>query len=315
MILDRISNRLKLEKKLYSLRRAAKNIERNPDDALLIFSDPRGGSTWLAEVLNTNSNSFIYWEPLSLKHIKPVNDLGFGWRQHIPVEANWPEAKHLFDDILSVKIINEWSTQKIDHPGQLNEDKLPIIKICRGNHLLEWLVSQYNFKHKPVYLVRHPLAVVASQMKQGGWSYQFEGFKIPQMKFNNYYLEHEKFLTELKTKEQALLATWCITNKDLLVNESPQWMKIYYEELILSPRKEIGRIFNTWNFEIPVSIDSMIEKWSSTSINEGQYNPKSQLVKWKSEFNETQLKKFQRIFDYFEIGEYSADKILPKTIT
>jgi len=312
MILDKIRNRLKLEIKLYSLKRAVKTIERNPDNALLIFSDPRGGSTWLAEILNTISNSFIYWEPLALNYVTQVKKLGFGWRQHIPVETNWPQAKHLFNDILSVKIINEWTVQKIVHPEQFQEDSLPIIKICRGNHLLEWLVNQYNFRYKPIYLVRHPLAVVASQMKQGGWDYHFDGFKIPKMKFNDYYLKHEKFLKKLKTKEEALLATWCITNKELLANESPQWLKVHYEELVLNPKKELGRIFNTWNFDSPVSIDSMIEKWSSTSINEGEYKPKSQLEKWKSDFNKTQLKELQRILDYFEIEEYCVDKILPK---
>ncbi len=45
-----------------------KNLK--PENAISLFCDPRGGSTWLAETLNTIAGSIIIDEPLHLRNIK-----------------------------------------------------------------------------------------------------------------------------------------------------------------------------------------------------------------------------------------------------
>lgn len=73
---------------------------------VLLFSDPRGGSTWLAEVLCKATQKPMIFEPLHLKNVSKVREIGFGWRQHIPEDADWPEAKSFFQNLFSKKIIN-----------------------------------------------------------------------------------------------------------------------------------------------------------------------------------------------------------------
>lgn len=311
MIFQRLANRIQLEKKVLSIKKEIKKKNYSQDKCILIFSDPRGGSTWLAETLASLPNSFIYWEPLAL-NVSEVKNLGFGWRQHIPYDAKWPEAKKLFDEILSISIINEWTTQKIENSKLVGNGELPIVKVCRGNHLLEWLVGQYNFKYKPIYLVRHPLAVIASQLKQGGWDYTFNGFQIPKMKFNDHYLQHEEFLSDIKTKEEALLATWCITNKNLLEKESDKWVKVYYEDLVLNPIEISEDIFFKLGLQQPRKLQHILAKWSSTTVEGDVYDPAKQLRKWTSNFSPVHLARFQEILDHFEVKTYSANEILPK---
>jgi hypothetical protein len=156
--INRIKNRIELEHKVLRIKSLKKRFK--PEDQILIFSDPRGGSTWLAEMINTIPNSAILWEPLHLKYMTDFKKLGFSWRQFIPEKEEWNEAKKAFDKVLSGKVLNEWTLLKTDIETYKEADKL-IVKICRGNALLPWIVNQYNFKYKPIYLIRNPFAVVS----------------------------------------------------------------------------------------------------------------------------------------------------------
>ena len=68
----------------------------DPLNAISLFCDPRGGSTWLAETLNTIAYSTIIDEPLHLKNMKSLQKMDFSWRQYIPEDADWPEATSFF---------------------------------------------------------------------------------------------------------------------------------------------------------------------------------------------------------------------------
>ena len=78
----------------------------DPNQVILIVSDPRSGSTWLSEVLSTINQSYIIDEPLHINNVHELKALKFEWRQHIPVNRNWPAAKQFFKNLFSGKINN-----------------------------------------------------------------------------------------------------------------------------------------------------------------------------------------------------------------
>ena len=78
----------------------------DPNQVILIVSDPRSGSTWLSEVLSTINQSYIVDEPLHINNVHEIKALKFEWRQHIPVNRNWPAAKQFFKNLFSGKINN-----------------------------------------------------------------------------------------------------------------------------------------------------------------------------------------------------------------
>lgn len=309
-IINKILRRIRLEQKLYRLKVMVSKKNFHPENSILIFSDPRGGSTWLAEMIRSIPGSFIYWEPLSVKWVSQVKKLGFGWRQYIPENEKWDDAKGLFDKILSCGIINEWTTTRMD-PSSFREANQPIIKICRGNHLILWLMKQYKFKYNPLILLRHPIAVVASQLKQGGWNYDFKEFTLPDMPFNKIYMDEKVFLDSLNTKAEGLLATWCITNRDLLKSNKTKGMLYFYEELYFNPLKSLKGIFDGWNLPLPDIKEEELKRWSATTIDKDEDREK-QLGKWRKQFNESELQRFQEILDHFSIEEYSVNNNLPK---
>ncbi|WP_170863850.1 sulfotransferase domain-containing protein [Reichenbachiella agariperforans] len=281
----------------------------NPEQSILVFSDPRGGSTWLAELIHHLDQSIIYWEPLHPKHNSTIREIGFGWRQHIPKNAVWPQAKSAFDQILKLAPLNEWTSMRFSAIDYV-KCQTPIIKFCRGNHLIHWLCQQYTFKYKPVVLLRHPFAVAASQLKQGGWDHAFSEFIIPQTKYNDIYLANQDFLKNLSTKEESLVATWCITNKDLLAPNS-NWHTIYYESLITNPKEHIESLFLDWGMELPISIHQSFNKASATSVDLVENDSSKQLNKWQFYFDEGSLDNMQKVLDHFGINIYSKSSLYP----
>ena len=79
----------------------------NPQDTTLIFSDPRGGGTWLSELLLKQENKqALIWEPLHPQN-KSIftKKLRFSSRQYIPVHSDWKEAKNAFESLLKGNIL------------------------------------------------------------------------------------------------------------------------------------------------------------------------------------------------------------------
>ena len=60
----------------------------NVENSIIIFSEARGGSTWLMEILSTIPKTAINWEPLHVKNGVVPKKLNWGWRPYIHKESN-----------------------------------------------------------------------------------------------------------------------------------------------------------------------------------------------------------------------------------
>ena len=283
----------------------------------VLFSDPRGGSTWLANVVANALSVPTVWEPLHLRYNPEIKKLGFDWRQYIPPNHEWPQAKKEFINILNGKRINLWScsTSTIN---SFYQNRTALFKFCRGSALLPWFVNQLSFSYKPIYMVRHPFAVVASQIKQGGWNFEFKGFNFPRSSLGlEYYSPHREFLSRLETKEEALTATWAITN--LVSLRSPivlsKCIPLAYEKVYMEPWKSLESIASAWDFSMQQILTSVLNQASKVSIDfNGLDSASSKLLhlsKWKSFFSSAQIQRMQAILDYFEVDEYSKSSVYP----
>src|SRR5690606_13257283 len=134
------------------------------------------------------------------------------WRQYIPEHAKWPEAEAFFINLFKGKVLNKWIMQQTTAKELLQSNQF-IIKFCRGNALLPYLTHHFHFVHKPILLVRHPFAVVASQLKHGSWNHIHPKFTIPEAPYHSHYKEHEAFCKTLTTQAEILTSYWCLTNQ------------------------------------------------------------------------------------------------------
>lgn len=298
-------------RKAYSKRRLSAIAERNdfdPGEALMIFSDPRGGSTWITEMVQQIPRTAVVWEPLNLNSTDAFRKIGFGWRQYIPEDAEWEEARGTFEQLLRGRLLNESRHNLLSMDLHRQADRL-IVKVCRGNALLPWLTRQFTFRHKPIYLIRHPFAVVASQLRFGAWDKTFGGFSIPKGRYNDLYTPHADFLQRIETKEEALVATWCLTNLVPLRHpkNNVDWITVNYETLLLQPERTLERIFGVWNMPLPSGALDQVRQASDTTRDATfQISLEAQLRKWQEQFSDDQIRRMTSVLDYFEVEFYDT---------
>ena len=289
------------EKKIYDLR-----------NNHYIFADPRGGSTWLMEIIQHITGEPVIWEPLDLKlKNNPFHALNFDWRQFIPSDEKWPEAKKVFSLLFEGRILEK---NILDHSSisQLNNSSTLLFKICRGNALLPWLTENFEFKYQPIYLVRHPFAVASSQLRHGAWDHLDKKFEIPLTPFNSHYLKHKAFLETIHSNEEILVAKWCLSNLKTLnhINNNKKWICITYENLVMDPDLQIERILQSWRINYDIS-NLNFEKNSYTTHKDSPNLNADKISSWQKKLSQSQIDKMGRVLDYFDAQIYTKDSAFP----
>lgn len=283
----------------------------NPLENFIVFSDPRGGSTWLAEILLQVPRTALLWEPLNVALVPHFVDLGFSLRQHIPRSADWAEARDRFDALFRGEAIDHTTCRQ---PLRYLTAERMVVKICRGNALLPWLTRSFDFTYEPVYLVRHPFAVVSSQLNFGAWD-DYGGFEAPSGPFDAYYRRHEDYLRSLSTDYEGLVAQWCLTNLVPLRSErnDVDWVTVFYEDMLQDPDREIERIFDRWEIPVPSGASAAARQASRTTKSATfRAGVDRQLSKWTSYFDDEQIERMQAVLDHFEVDLYGRS-VYPNT--
>jgi len=133
-------------------------------DTIVISGTPRGGTTWLMEILATLPEYKTIFEPLKPSFFPEVRTLGFPPRVYIPPDKDWPVVKKY---LIKVFTGRKFSTQPAYSPTPYNIYKRfiarkLIVKFVRANRLLPWIYN--NFDLRGIYfIIRHPCATIASQ--------------------------------------------------------------------------------------------------------------------------------------------------------
>lgn len=311
-ILRRIQGRVQQWRLAQRLASMQGRLQVDPTKAILIFASPRGGSTWLEEMLNTVPRTATLWEPLDLQHNPVFKNVGFWWRQHIPEGARWPEAEKLFADLFAGRMLSPFLTQSTDPKTLEAADRL-IVKFVRGNLLLPWLVERFELP-KPVYLVRHPCAVVASMITHGAWNkLEPERGLTPPHRYDELLERYHGAVGDISTLEERYASIWCMSNAHLLSHPANDvaWTTVYYEDLILDTEACLARIFAPWGIPIPEEALVMSRKASRTTRGNARVNdPQAQLGAWKERLDPEAQERILAMVKRFGITTYDHD-ILP----
>ena len=135
----------------------------HPEDAIQIFSSPRGGSTWLMSLLSQLPGVASLWEPFHSK--KGVVPKHWGARPHPDAFSEGDSA--ILGEVLAGHRVNAWTCSRTPLQQAKNASQL-LIKYVRGNRLLPFILDKWHLKHKPILLMRHPLDVAISQLRAFG---------------------------------------------------------------------------------------------------------------------------------------------------
>ncbi|WP_417237416.1 sulfotransferase family protein [Bizionia paragorgiae] len=287
-------------------------------NVIILTSEPRSGSTWLMEIFGSLPNCIINWEPLQVSSGVVPKKFKLGNRPYIEERDSTKKYNELFKQILTLKKSNRWTTRYISIK-KLISSKHIITKFVRANSLLPWFTTSFDFKHKPVLLLRHPIPTCVSQLRNFHKETSFsisepfrEQYKfMPPDCINNYrYNKHTEFINTLTTPLERQIAIWCVNNCEVINHSSKgNWITVFYEQLVLDPEKELTNLLK--KMDLPYSLKDFGEinykkPSQSNYLNEYNRNSKMQLESFLKDFEESYLRKIQVIFDYFDFKTYDA---------
>ena len=282
------------------------------EETILLFGVPRGGTTWLLNIFSTLDNYKPIHEPFN-KYWFPINYKKISGRPYIQTEDKNELIKNYLTKIFSNQIA---SLNPASRQNNYFSKKI-LVKFIRANRLMPWISK--NFITRSMFLlIRHPCAVISSQIESGIRGYftkkeiplnkkivMADFLKIPLIR-NNKRLMNK--LYKMKTQEELLAAIWCVdTLIPLAVPDPKPWSIVIYEKLVLNWEDELRKIFSYLNEPVPKKAYEKILIPSRTTKDAAYIGTNKQLSKWKKNLTESQIEQILNILELFDIDFYSRD--------
>ena len=273
--------------------------------AIIISGSPRGGTTWLFEVLQKTAPVFGLWEPL---HPIMINEYypkkSFTFHKYISQEIKSNELIPYLEDLTKGNHITTRLLQKNTKFKSYKKQELLLLKFCRLSPILPWFNKNFN-DHKILQLYRNPLAVVSSQMKHGAWN-TFSKKNINKLinKHNynpEYYAQFQDIFDLISYPEEVLATVWALDMIPTINYEDKNILKLKYEDVFLEPQENFLKIYNHYSLPLPSNLEAIINKPSSTTKVGSNIltEPKLQLETWKKHLNEAQANRVKLILSKF----------------
>jgi len=290
------------------------------EDAILIFGPPRGGTTWIMEILETIPRYKSIFEPLH-PYWFPESQRIFYPRES-PIHRPYMPPFHYRTDAIDYFIRVFTGKVYSKHPifpltprsilYRVLSDKV-IVKFIRGNRLLPWITTYFNIRG--VYLLlRHPCAVMASI--KNAWrfpessppyrkAFLENAIKIREIRENQSLI---KKLRNLKTPIELSAANWAIDTYVALSHLRGHPNKghvVVYEALVTNFEEEVMGMFNYIGEDIPKKVFPLYHKPSRTTQDKSYLGNPKQLLKWKKRLSEHQIRKILTISHWFGLDFYT----------
>ncbi len=273
-------------------------------DALVICGTTRSGSTWLAEIVSSIEGHAQIFEPLQARYIKDARVAGVKNNLNLRANEEWLEGRLFFERIISGKLINSWLASQLSLSEVFKAKRL-VVKMVRANMMIGWLTSQFPIK-PPALVIRHPCAVVASQLHKG-WTPSLKG-----LLGNRFFKEHSELKEQCKhiaTEEGTYALAWCMRYYVPLTLDKPHpFVLICYENLVRNGKDELTRLFNAWDIELTEKVISQLHIPSDTVAENSQVlGGKDPLAGWKTRLTELQVNNVLAVLKIFSMDFYDHE--------
>ena len=249
------------------------------NDTIALVSTGRGGSTWLAELVMKLPNRVLLWEPLHLGNNPYVARFGLGWNPYVPRAEEAPELEAYLNRLMTGRALSTSTLTSLNlNLRSLANPEGFVVKFVQGHGLMPWFTRRFDV---PVIgLVRHPCAVVSSQLKHGNsWrSLTKSKLDVPDRVWEDYPHWREVY-DRIETTEEALAFAWAIKTHFLL--ESDYRLIVFYEEMVESPASTAEEIFSSLGVETPAgALGQMAAPSATTHAGTVYTNSSNRLDSW-----------------------------------
>ncbi len=289
-------------------------------DTIVVAGTPRSGTTWLAEVLSATPGYAMIFEPLHPVRFPEAARSGFQGRTHLPAGKTWLSGEKYLEKVFTGKV----SSARFEGMKNLKKAILShklIVKFIRVNRLLPWLSEKFNVK-QIILLIRHPCAVIASQLRSGYYGYNDTslGHDICPKK-EKIICEAEnidcidgniiKKIERIETQEETLATIWCLDNYIPLISpQKSRWLLVPYEKLMMDKTISINHIADMCGIVCSKKNMEYVTKPSRTASSDLKTADIQQLSKWENHLSNDQVRKILNMVSAFGLDFYT-DAITP----
>lgn len=319
-------NRLKnlVKRKIDNIFNEHDNCRQN----ILLFCTRRCGSTWLLEVLGSQTDAKVMGRPFHTsfdipKYRKILSDI------KVEINSNDPNRKITSISGIEEKEMKNFTKLILSGDVVINPPwrfwskrfnkytKYVVLQMTNEKALINWFDE--NFDVKIIYMLRHPIPNALSIMKRG-WKTKSKKF-IEDENFKDKYLNDRKIKKARKIIESGKdmekhVLDWCLENTVPVSSDYDEkdWVVITYEQMVLEQDKTVNFLSDKLEIGDKTAMKKVYRKPSKTSSKKVEskiYDKEYLLKRWKKEVNESTINEIRKILNIFEVEEYSTSDFMP----
>jgi hypothetical protein len=300
---------LKLRKRIIYIlcKKLYRDTDRDPSRSILVAGTGRSGTTWLADIINSQIPCRIMFEPFHRRQVEEFNQ--FNYFQYMrPTDSNDALLSYCHK-VFTGDIKHKWIDAQINHIFP----KYRLIKDVRVNLFLKWIHN--NFPSIPLlFIVRHPCAVVQSRIE---WNWEadpdIEPFLNQNELINDYLYDKIDTIKKAKTIEEKHAIIWCISNIVPIKQFQPDRINaIFYENMCIQPDIEVPKIFHMIQQGYEKSVFKSIKELSSTTRRGSALVAGGDVLTWwKKRLSSRQIRNILHVVEQFELGYLYDDSCIP----
>ena len=274
-----------------------------PEDTIFVAGSGRGGTTWLADAINHQREYRLVFEPFRPDKVPEVS--GFRRRQYLRIDEPGEEYLGPARRILCGGVRNRW----VDRFHRTFVARRRIVKDVRANLMLGWMAEA--FPEMPVVLVlRHPCAVVESQMSLGWRDILDETLEQEALVEDHLRPVVERMRATRDPFDRRVLL-WCVENVVPLRQLPPHRRHVvFYEELLTDPETTLRRLFTSLGLDFDDTVVRRMKTLSPVS-RKGVGVAGRGLDGWQSVVPEDRRKRTARTLSLFGLDGVYGEGLMP----
>ena len=292
-----------------------RGIDFHCTSTILLTGTARSGTTWLGTILGGRDEYCMVDEPLHPR-FRSARKAPFSPGAFVELEEEWREGKKFFSELLSGQFLPAHALAKQNSLSDLLRCRAFAIKSVRLNRLLPWLSHRFQLRGM-LLLIRHPCAVVASQLANSGFRPHPERVREPDRAYVQANLPRLiPQIDRLNTVEEYRAVTWCVDQHVPLRHSlQKKWLQVSYENLVIEGEEELKRIFALLSLELTARQLGLLRENSPQAL---EWSPdhrvasaEQRLSGWRRRLSDQQVNRIMSVVQRFGIRGYT-DGVRPE---
>jgi hypothetical protein len=267
----------------------------------------RSGTSWISEVINSDNGFRIIHEPLRPDRLRVTSV--FRPRHYLRPDDRDPRYTTAMAAIVDGRIRSVWT-------DKYNRKLLPkrrLVREVRGNLLVPWI--HRRFPEMPmVLLLRHPCAVVTSQLKwEGEWPIFLERFLSEGDLVEDLLGPLVDKISAAETEFDKHMFAWCIENVVPLRLLDPGEIHVaFYERFCVDPASELDRLLSFLGQSVNDRALTRLRNPSNSSRKDSAVVRGEDLVRsWQRAVTKRQVRRALEILELFGLDAVYGEEPMP----